>query len=76
MTFSVIRSWAKSKGYSVKKLDQGYSWQLTSNDTVNGLSKSVSKLARDIFNHITDNKFLEYQTNYNEQYNRTSFEQL
>ena len=64
MTFSIVRSWAKEIGYTVKKKDDQYYWEITNNNSINGISKSVSKLARDIFNHITDNKFVEHQTNY------------
>jgi hypothetical protein len=64
MTWKEIRSWAKSKGYNTKKIEEGYSWELIDNNTINGISKSVSKLARDIFNHITANKFVDHQQNY------------
>ena len=29
-------------------------------------SKSVSTLAKDIFNHMTDGRFIDHQNNYNE----------
>jgi hypothetical protein len=45
-------------------MSEGYSWELIENNTTNGISKSVSKLARDIFNHITDNKFVDHQQSY------------
>ncbi len=64
MTWKEIRSWAKSKGYNTKKIEEGYSWELIDNNMINGISKSVSKLARDIFNHITENKFVDHQQNY------------
>lgn len=69
MTFSIIRSWAKSRGYSAKKEINQYCWSLIDNKDICGVSKSVSKLARDIFNHITDNKFVEYQNKYREENN-------
>lgn len=62
MTWKDIRSWAKSHGYECKKLDEGYSWQI--NDNTN-YSKSVSTLAKDIFNHLTDNKHIDHQQAYN-----------
>jgi hypothetical protein len=58
MTWKEIRSWAKSRGYDCKKLDEGYSWQIDGNTNY---SKSVSTLAKDIFNHSTNNKFIEHQ---------------
>lgn len=63
MTWKEIRSWAKNNGYDCKKLDEGYSWQKDANTNY---SKSVSTLAKDIFNHMTDNKFVEYQNWYKE----------
>jgi hypothetical protein len=69
MTFSIIRSWAKSRGYSVKKEINQYCWSLIDNNDICGVSKSVSKLARDIFNHITDNRFVEHQNKYKEDKN-------
>ena len=58
MTWTAIRSWAKSYGYECKKLDEGYSWSI--NNTVS-FSKSVSTLAKDIYNHMTNNKFVDHQ---------------
>lgn len=77
MTFTSVRSWAKEKGYSVKKIevtrDDGstaneYHWSKSdSNDTNNsGVSPSVSKVARAIYNHMTDNKWVDYQKEYDE----------
>ena len=64
MIWKEIKQWAKSKGYNTQKMSEGYSWELIENNTTNGISKSVSKLARDIFNHITDNKFVDHQQSY------------
>lgn len=60
-----IKSWAKSKGYTTvkDKDDDQYYWAKLDSDDPNasGVSKSVSKLAWDIFNHITENKWIEFQ---------------
>lgn len=68
MTISEIKKWAKDKGYTVvKDKDDGkYYWaKLDSNDpNSSGVAKSVSKLARAIFNHITDNKWVDHQQQY------------
>lgn len=61
MTWKEIKLWATNHGYECKKVDGGYSWSI--NDTTN-ISKSISKLARDIFNHMTNNKFIEHQRLY------------
>jgi hypothetical protein len=61
MTWTLIRSWAKTHGYECKKVSDGYSWKI--GETTN-VSKSVRKLAYDIFNHMTNNKFVEYQQSY------------
>lgn len=70
MLWKEIKSWAKSKGYETikDKDDNKYYWaKLDSNDpNASGVTESVSKLATAIFNHITDNKWLEHQTKYKE----------
>lgn len=65
MTWTEIRSWAKSLGYDTikDKSDNQYYWA-KSDDTSpssSGVAPSVSKLARQIFNHHTNNKWLEHQ---------------
>lgn len=64
MLWSETRSWAKSKGYETIKDKDGYYWSKIDDINCSGISPSVSKLARDIFNHMTDNKFVEHQQNY------------
>lgn len=70
MLWTNIRSWAKSKGYETikDKEDNQYYWaKLDSTDpNASGVAKSVSKLATDIYNHMTDNKWVEYQAEYKE----------
>jgi hypothetical protein len=65
-----IKTWSKSKGYeTIKDKDDGqYYWaKLDSNDpNDSGVARSVSKLATQIYNHITDNKWVEHQTKYKE----------
>jgi hypothetical protein len=68
MTFSAIRSWAKSKGYSAVKVGDGdYKWAKsgeTQDSTNSGSVTSVRKLATAIYNHITNNQWVEYQEEY------------
>jgi hypothetical protein len=70
MLWKEIKTWAKNKGYeTIKDKEDGlYYWaKLDSNDPESsGVSKSVSKLATAIYNHLTDNKWLEHQREYQE----------
>lgn len=75
MLWSHIRSWAKEKGYKSdrtklsKDTDEEethylYRWSKISDESINGEASSVSKLAKAIFNHITNNAHIEYQMEY------------
>jgi hypothetical protein len=68
MLWTEVRSWAKSKGYETikDKEDNQYYWaKLDSSDPdASGVAKSVSKLAFAIYNHMTDNKWLDHQQEY------------
>lgn len=71
MLWKEIKSWAKDKGYKVdrKKIEGSdnsyhYTWVKIDDDTISGSSTSVSKLAFALYNHITDNMYLEYQEQY------------
>ena len=70
MLWKEIKTWAKTKGYeTVKdKDDDQYYWaKLDANDpNASGVAKSVSKLATAIFNHLTNNEFIEHQKQYKE----------
>jgi hypothetical protein len=67
MRISDIKLWAKEHGFEVKKEQDDsingatYYWSHKENNEWSGQSQSVSKLARDIFNIITDNKWLNHQ---------------
>ena len=75
MLWKETKSWAKNKGYETikDKDDNQYYWaKLDSNDpNASGVAPSVSKLARAIFNHITDNKWVEYQKEYQNNLEKT-----
>jgi hypothetical protein len=68
MTWKEIKSWAKQQGYEVFKDKQTneYYWSQTDNldHNASGVEPSVSKLAKSIYNHITDNEWLDYQKEY------------
>jgi hypothetical protein len=70
MVWKEIKTWAKDKGYTTvkDKDDNQYYWaKLDSNDpSASGVNKSVSKLATAIFNHLTNNEFVDHQTQYKE----------
>lgn len=70
MTISEIKKWAKQHGYEVlKEKDDSinghsYYWSNINNPQASGVSLSVSKLARDIYNSITNNQWIDHQTQY------------
>ena len=64
MIISEIKKWAKTKGYEViKDREDGlYYWaKLDAGPDASGVAKSVSKVATAIFNHMTDDKWVEHQ---------------
>jgi len=74
MLWSEVKRWAKDKGYETLK-DKGdeekgdkvqYYWSKIDNPSASGVSLSVSKLARDIYNDITNGEWIDYQTSYKE----------
>lgn len=72
MMISEIKKWAKTQGFDVvKEKDDSingasYYWMKSEDHSISGVSPSVSKLARDIFNVITENKWVEHQTKFQE----------
>lgn len=69
MLWSEIKKWAKEKGYeTIKDKEDGqYYWAKIdepSNLEASGVAPSVSKLAKAIYNHLSENKWIEYQTEY------------
>lgn len=78
MQWSIIKSWAKEKGYetfrekTTEKTNQyDYYWGSINDPSVSGMTTSVSKLATNIFNHMTNNQYCEYQTEYKEKQSKT-----
>lgn len=76
MLWSNIRSWTKEKGYKTerKKIISGeedeeetsylYKWSKITDETICGETTSVSKLAKIIYNDITNNIHIEHQESY------------
>ena len=74
MMISEIKKWAKAHGYTIIK-DKGdeekgdpvqYYWSKDNDVNVTGVAPSISKVAKAVFNHMTDNKWIDYQTQYQE----------
>lgn len=71
MQWSLIKTWAKDKGYQTvrEKSDSDsnpytYYWTKISDPSISGTTNSLSKLATLLYNNITDNAFVEYQKEY------------
>lgn len=75
MQWSLIKTWAKDHGYDAfreKSSDSeektyDYYWGKIDDPSVTGLATSVSKLSTQIYNHMTDNKWVEYQQQFQEE---------
>lgn len=64
MNVNEIKSWAKKHGFAVKKQGEGYVWW--GEGVAAGEPKEIDGVAMDIFNRITDGRFVEYQKSYAE----------
>lgn len=71
MVWNELKKWAKEKGYKAdrKKIEDTeksyhYTWVKIEDESINGEASSVSKLAFALYNHMTDNKHIEYQAEY------------
>lgn len=66
MLWKEVKSWAKSRGYETlkDKDDNQYYWAKLDDPNASGVAKSVSKLALAIYNHMTDNQWIEHQTQF------------
>lgn len=66
MKWTEIKKWASNQGYTVDREKTAprtylYTW---SKDDSSGTEHHVSDLAKSIFNHLTDNKWIGYQEAY------------
>ncbi len=82
MTITEIKRWAKTFGYSIIK-DKGdeekdeptqYYWSKNDDVNVTGVAPSVSKVAKAIFNHISEDKWLDHQKEYEDKKSIAKFE--
>lgn len=62
MNINEVKSWAKKYGFAVKKRDEGYVWSGEGVEESDPLP--IDEVARDIFNRITNDKFVEHQRNF------------
>jgi len=74
-----VKSWAKTWGYSIlKEKDDSingasYYWIKNDDPNVTGVALSVSKVTIAIYNHMTNDKYVEHQKQYQENKNDTKF---
>lgn len=64
MLWSEIKRWAKEMGYHSVKTGGKYHWHKLDDISINGIESSISKLSKAIFNHITNNKWVDHQANF------------
>jgi hypothetical protein len=67
MTFKEIKSWAKKYGYEIlkEKNTENYLWTKIDDPSVTGIAIGLGNTATDIYNHITDYAWVEYQEEQN-----------
>lgn len=67
---SEIKSWAKTWGYTIRKEKDdsingaSYYWMKNDDPTQSGVALSVSKVATAVFNHLTNNQWVDFQKEY------------
>lgn len=66
MLWTEVRKWAKNLGYETikDKEDSQYYWAKLDVPDASGVAKSVSKLAKAIYNHHTNNAWIDHQKQY------------
>lgn len=62
-----IKKWAKNHGISVKKSEELYIWFEEKNKEKTSEPTTIDQVAKEIFNKITDNKFIDHQKNYKQE---------
>ena len=66
MNFTELKRWARSHGYDVLK-EKGTEvcvWTAQNEPSVTGMADTLKDTATQIYNHITNNKWVEYQEEY------------
>jgi hypothetical protein len=71
MLWKEVRTWATSHGYKVdrtKAKDQENSYNYTwSHVSCSGTAESTFALAKSIYNHITEDKYIDHQMGYSKE---------
>jgi uncharacterized protein YegJ (DUF2314 family) len=63
MKYNELTKWAGSKGYHVYKYEDTVKWMWQQNGLIEG-SGTVQSVATQIFNHISDYRWVSYQEEY------------
>ena len=80
MLWSEVKRWAKDRGYDiVKEKDDSengatYYWMKSDNHEISGVAPSVSKVAKAVYNSITNNQWVEHQEKHQESKELKKFE--
>lgn len=61
MNYKDLCRWAKSHGYYVERTQELIKWHKEPFCSKGGTSKNIKQAAFDIYNHITDGVWVEYQ---------------
>lgn len=66
MNFTELKRWARQHGYDVLKAKgtEECIWTKQDEPSVTGLAFSLRDTATQIYNHITNNEWVEYQQEY------------
>lgn len=66
MQWNLIKTWAREHGYDVlkEKGKDSYIWTKVDDPSITGITDNLRQLSIDIYNHMTDNKWLDYQKEY------------
>lgn len=66
MNFTELKRWAKQYGYEVlkEKATEVCVWTKIDDPSVTGIAYTLKDTATEIYNHITDYAWLEYQEEY------------
>ena len=58
-----LKQWGKNHGYTIDGSGEKWYWKFNTDASVHG-SGTKSQVAKDIYNHITDYVWVEYQRQY------------
>ena len=76
MMFKEIKTWAKKHGYEIikDKEDNQYYWAKLGDNNIDssGVTPSVSKVARAIYNDMADNAWVSHQNSFKANYEENS----